>query len=531
MKRWPLIVLSLFFATAAHADTTFVSGTVGGVWDLSGNPYIVQGSPLIPADSTLEIQRGVRIEFQGPFAFIVQGIMNCLGDIGDSIYFTQDTVDFPDRWQGLRFSSVDQPSLMRCVVAEFGGSYNGTIRVTDSQLTLEHATVRNCAIQSFNVDGGQVVLSDCHFADNGVQGGCGGSLRAQDATISLQNCRFERSGALDGAGLCVYRTSLTAYSCTFDHNEGAIWGGTIYADDSDLDFRNCIFESNAAIMGAATYIIGESSTIFERCVFARNHAVRNGTEGTYGALFLPANGPHRISNCLFYRNVGMNNGAIFANGIVTIEQSVFVENTDNPIIGGSPDSVRYNAFHVRPPSLSGMPSGFGILTETNGNGDSTDIYGNFFSDPGFDPAGQYGEFSLSFDSHLRDAGNPNGTPDPDGTIPDLGPYPYFWLQAIDDLTLYRVGESLDINLRWSSIPEAVEYRVYRTSGGEFDWDAAYYVGTTDSAGFLHQNAFSDTQNSYTYIVIAFDSHQAITWQIPEHVRHITSDSDPAFFGN
>lgn len=62
---------------------------------------------------------------------------------------------------------------------------------------------------------------------------------------------------------------------------------------------------------------------------------------------------------------------------------------------------------------------FAILTNTNYNGDSCDIYFNLFMDPMFNDPGN-GDFTLMPESPCVDAGNPGFEYDPDSTIADIG---------------------------------------------------------------------------------------------------------------
>ena len=69
------------------------------------------------------------------------------------------------------------------------------------------------------------------------------------------------------------------------------------------------------------------------------------------------------------------------------------------------------------------PFDIGIFTDINANGDSIDAYGNFSADPlliGFDPY----KYHLQQDSPCIDSGDPETERDPDGSIADIGWFPF-----------------------------------------------------------------------------------------------------------
>jgi len=68
-----IIVLIKGFLFLSFAQTNIPPGDVYGTWGLSGSPYNIQGDITIPNDSTLTIEAGVLVEFQGYFALNVQG--------------------------------------------------------------------------------------------------------------------------------------------------------------------------------------------------------------------------------------------------------------------------------------------------------------------------------------------------------------------------------------------------------------------------------------------------------------------------
>ena len=79
---------------------------------------------------------------------------------------------------------------------------------------------------------------------------------------------------------------------------------------------------------------------------------------------------------------------------------------------------------------SNAPLIFGLPIVTNHNGDSCDTYYNIFLDPQFADTAN-GDYHLQAGSPCIDAGDPELTPDPDGTVADIGAY-YFDQVKADD---------------------------------------------------------------------------------------------------
>ena len=113
----PIFTL-LLISGFPSADTTYVSGEVSGVWDLSGSPYLVSGDIVVPADLELVIEPGVRIVFEAYYRFIINGRLDARGNETDSIGFTALLED--STWGGLRFVDSEDTSFVQFCRIEHG---------------------------------------------------------------------------------------------------------------------------------------------------------------------------------------------------------------------------------------------------------------------------------------------------------------------------------------------------------------------------------------------------------------------------
>lgn len=134
----------------------------------------------------------------------------------------------------------------------------------------------------------------------------------------------------------------------------------------------------------------------------------------------------RIDHCLFI------NCGVYARNETYVENSIFYfPDEDYPFIsapGGEREDESYIAHNIFFPDRGFADrneplQGLGEIDRINANEDSTDRYGNVFMDPRFVLEGNYPEYYyLHEDSPCIDAGNPESDPDPDSTIPDIGPF-------------------------------------------------------------------------------------------------------------
>jgi len=88
----------------SSAQTVIPAGSVSGTWTLAGSPYLIQGAVMIPNNSTLTIEPGVTVNFQGSYKLYVQGRLLAIGAVADSITFT--AADTAVGWLGIQFDNT-----------------------------------------------------------------------------------------------------------------------------------------------------------------------------------------------------------------------------------------------------------------------------------------------------------------------------------------------------------------------------------------------------------------------------------------
>lgn len=293
------IVPVLFILNAtSFAQTTVQGGEVSGNWSLSASPYKVQGDISVPNDSTLIIEPGVRVEFQGHFSLTVLGRLLAIGTLTDSILFTvKDTSGFskPDTsmggWNGIRFTDTptqnDSSKIVYCCL-EYSKAFGPVWHLNAGGAI---------SILQF----GKVLISNCMIRNNS----------AGSSTDHLPV----------GGGLYLFKSDIILKNNAFINNR-AHSGGAIFMDDSNPVFINNLIESNYAIYGAGVSLGAESHPVFTNDVFSNNVAKSNGggllvghasvvkcdhvsvsgNRATWGGGIGVQGGELLANNCLFFEN-------------------------------------------------------------------------------------------------------------------------------------------------------------------------------------------------------------------------------------
>jgi predicted outer membrane repeat protein len=273
-----------------------------------------------------------------------------------------------------------------------------------------------------------------------------------------------------GGGIYCTNASPTIYGNVISGDSSSNYGGGIYlANNSNADIRYNVFSENWSMAGGAIYSSGSYPVIVNN-TFCRNYGF------FASALFLPSS-TETLRNNIFSYNSG-SDGALYVSNII-ISHCDFYGNTPGN-------------FAATP------PAGTGVLTTTNANGDSCDVYFNIFMDPMFVDTAS-GDYHLLSTSPCIDAGDPSSPLDPDSTITDIGCY-YFDQSVpgipspVTDLTISC--DSLNAHLIWSLVttdtsgnPITVSrYVIYASEN-------AFFIPVAgDSIGFVTppDTSFTDT---------------------------------------
>ncbi len=472
MKQFCALLLTLAFIQTSFGQLSGpLSGTLGpGVFHVVDTIYV-------EADRSLTLFPGTTFNFDGPYPFWIYGILLAEGTERDSIIFTTDTIANPDRWRGLRLMDSNcSASLSYCLIEKglatddephgpkrYGG---GVWCAGVSSLVFENCVISgnraasrgggiycsqcspiftNCIISDNKAsswcgggvfctgasptftdciisgntagdDGGGVELYDYSIAtftncdiSNNIAGGCGGGVNSAGSGLTLINSTVHYNSANHGGGIAGYESWLTISDCEISGNTAGYGGGVHGYDAYEMRFTNCTISDNTAESRGGGVYCSFSGLDFTRCTLSGNSAQECG-----GGVSCEWVSPIFNSTIIAFSD---GSGLYFDQHC---ENSQF---TYCDIFGNSGGNI---AFLDDDPSHG--PPNIGVLSTTNANDDSCDQHSNIFLNPAFaDTAAD--DYHLLAASPCIDAGDPNISYDPDGSVSDIGAFYYHQTNA------------------------------------------------------------------------------------------------------
>lgn len=196
------------------------------------------------------------------------------------------------------------------------------------------------------------------------ESGNGGAIAAINSIVEFKNCKIEDNFTFRaGGGVSLINSQCNFYRCNFLNNmtgSGVFGGGAaVYSENSNNVFVACQFRSNFSYyIAGGLRIYNKGKSHFEDCEFF-DHQGFTGAGGIYvqdseiemdrcriartkgGALGL-SNSTGSFSNCLFYENQKLNEGAtgsLLNSNTEFINCTVYNNNVD--VFGGGGFFIRW----------------------------------------------------------------------------------------------------------------------------------------------------------------------------------------------
>ncbi len=169
-------------------------------------------------------------------------------------------------------------------------------------------------------EGGNPIVRDCTFCDNGAGDGDAGVYNYK-GNLRIEHCRFIHNWADDHSGaLRNNQGDIQVIASEFIENRSADDAGGVHNDQGQTVLFGCLFRANESDEGpGAIWNSGDLSLL--HCTLVDN----DGGESV-GAMECRG-GNTVIASCLFGRNVGENVGAIYVmGGSVSLDQCTFYGN-------------------------------------------------------------------------------------------------------------------------------------------------------------------------------------------------------------
>ena len=339
-KIFPTIAAIILMYSFSSAQTTIPGGNVSGTWIFAGSPYLIQGAIMIPNDSTLTIEPGVTVNFQGTYKLYMQGRLLAIGTVADSITFT--AADTTNGWRGIRFDNTpatnDTSKLIYCKIqySKVAGSGNDA---------------NGGALYFANFS--KAIVSDCHISNNSADDKGGGIYCYTSSPIITYNTISNNSASDDGGGIYCGISSPTITNNIIFNNSASSWGGGIYCNGSSSIITNNTISNNSAYYcgggiccdwssltitnntisynsassygGGGIHCYGSSSPIII------NNTISNNSANYGGGVYCSNNNSPTITNNTISNNDATNGGALYCNGNSdpTLQNTILWGNTAN----------------------------------------------------------------------------------------------------------------------------------------------------------------------------------------------------------
>lgn len=336
MVRKCLMLASFLFPFLLQAQTFEVEGEVMGSWNT--DTVKVTGDIFLPAGSSLFIEAGVVVEFQGFYGFKVDGSLQALGTAASPVIFT-----------------VNDTTGLHNVYAP-GGGWSGIHMVAESEEDNITAIFDHCHFKyakTWQEDslphGGAVYISGpisasfqhCSFLHNRTYLS-GGAIYFKGASPLIENCYFDRNRAGHeppveenygyGGAVCGINTKAAIRGNVFFDNWSTGIGGGLSIDNGDPLIENNIFEGNDSPLGGGFGILRSQvlGTIANNLV-ANNYSIFFG--GGIALIEVRAN----LANNTIVGNYAGYGGGIFFNfeAFVKVYNTVIWGNSANGQYGHS----------------------------------------------------------------------------------------------------------------------------------------------------------------------------------------------------
>jgi hypothetical protein len=283
----------------------------------------------------------------------------------------------------------------------------------------------------------------------------GGGIVCQDTLGSMIRNNFisDNEAGNRGGGIGCLSSSPTIQSNTIHNNLAVFGAGLSCNDNSNPVIKENNINGNTGFLSAAIECANNSNPDITGNIIADN---RNWSGGE--AISLNSCSP-LLRNNTFYNNK-INKVIECSSSDARIINNLFVSNTGTAINSSSSNlTISNNDFYNHQGTLfsGNTPSGIGVLSQTNVNGDSCDAYANIFLDPLLADTAN-GNFQITWAnwpirdstcSPVIDAGDPAAPLDPDNTIADMGAF-YFnrtfkiFNQGFDTLFITQINSGSDI---------------------------------------------------------------------------------------
>ena len=320
MKKILLTIAALVLMYSnSYSQTTIPGGIVSGTWTHAGSPYNIMGPIMIPDGSTLTIEPGAVVNFQGTYKMLVIGQLIAIGNPRDSITFT--ATNTTNGWRSIRFDNTpttNDTSIISYCIIKYGKATGPSPDDCGGALYFRNfskAIISNCRISDCEAsdNGGGIFcensnppISNNTFSNN-VASNVGGGIMCyigSNPTILNNIITGNSSQGNGGGGISCVNSNPSIIKNILTYNNSDSHGGGIWCNGCSPNISNNIISNNIAPFGGAISCNGSDPTII-------NNTITNNTSENGGAIFSANLSNPTITNNTITNNNALKGGAIY----------------------------------------------------------------------------------------------------------------------------------------------------------------------------------------------------------------------------
>ena len=382
MKRIIFIICFIFFSFYSYSQTIYFSGPINENTTWAADTVKIIGNVSIQYSAMLTILPGTYIEFQGHFQISIYGIIEAIGTVTDSIYFTiNDTTGFHEidsiygGWHGLRFFSVRiDTSIISYCKLEYAKGTDGLTGYTHNDMgsavycTHSNLTISHCLIENNNsVASGAVCFENnnskhnlvsenlirfnkTHFYGSGVYSYVSSPQIINN--IIVQNYAENKGGGI----LCSGSTAMISSNSICNNKSGSSGGGIAISWGSTANIVNNLICNNSGSSSGGLTISSSDALLANNTIC--NNLAYNGSGGGMGVSGSNIN----AYNSIYWGNsANMGQQIVIWSGSITNFNYCNIEGDSSsfylpqgPFIGNYYNNVNADPNFVSPSAGSGI---------------------------------------------------------------------------------------------------------------------------------------------------------------------------------
>jgi len=338
MKKISLIIMATIFLTAISLAQTLVpGGMVSGTWTLAGSPYLIGGSIMVPNDSTLTIEPGVEVTFQGTFKLLVLGRLLSIGTASDTITFT--SADTTAGWRSIRFDGTpatsDTSKIIYCKLQygkatgvppdNSGGAiyFDNFSKVVISNCLITHCLADEAGGGIYCINSSPVIIDNTISYNHGANVGGGICCHVNSSPVIMGNTITHNTTFFNGgSGISVISGSPAIINNIIAYNSNLTYsGGGIWCNGCNAEITGNTISNNSAPFGGGINTSGGTPTLL-------NNTITNNT-ADHGGGILCTNSSPVITNNTLANNFAGDGGALYCQYISgpTLRNTILWGNT------------------------------------------------------------------------------------------------------------------------------------------------------------------------------------------------------------